>query len=108
MKLVIIIMLLMSMIWAEEMNAKMILSSHMKSEEAAKSLYNLENFFHENDEAAILKKEHHLTIGMELLDKYILVTITKIKYYTVENTLQWYNMVKLDIYGYEYADNRWL
>ena len=89
MKLVTIIMLWMSMVWAEEMNSKMILSSHMKSEEAAKSLYNLEKFFHENDEAAILKKEHHLTLGMELLDKYILVTITKIKSYTVENTLQY-------------------
>ena len=89
MKLVTIIMLLMSMIWAETMNAKMILSSHIESEEAAKSLYNLEKFFHENDEAAILKKEHHLTLGMELLDKYILVTITKIKSYTVENRLQY-------------------
>ena len=82
-------MLLMSMTWAAEMNSKMILSSHIKSEEAAKSLYEIEKFFHDNKEAKILKKEHHLTLGMELLDKYILVTITKIKMYSVKNTLQY-------------------
>lgn len=76
------------MIWAEEMNSKMILSSHIKSEEAAKNLYELEKFFYENKEANVLKKMHHLTLGMELLDKYILVTIKPIKMYSVENTLQ--------------------
>jgi len=79
----------MSIIWAEEMNSKMILSSHIESGEAAKSLYKLEKFFQENKEANVLKKVHHLTLGMELLDKYILVTITKIKMFSIGNTLQY-------------------
>jgi len=88
MKVLTIIMLVMSIIWAEDMNSKMILSSHIKSEEAAKNLYELEKFFYENKEANTLKKVHHLTLRMELLDKYILVMIDPIKMYSVENTLQ--------------------
>jgi hypothetical protein len=78
----------MSIIRAEEINSKIILSSHIESDEAAKSLYTIEKFFQDNKEAYTLKEEYHLKLGMELLDKYILVTITQIKMYSVENTLQ--------------------
>jgi len=84
-----IVMLLMTIVWAEEINSKMILSSHIKSEEAAKSLYLIETFFQENTEARNLKKSQHLELAMELLDKYILVTITQIKSSSVENRLQY-------------------
>jgi hypothetical protein len=89
MKFLTIVMLLLSIVWAEKINSKMIISSHIESEEAAKSLYSLEKFFQENHEANLLKKTHNLILGMELLDKYTLVTINKIKIQSVENTLQY-------------------
>jgi len=88
MKVFVIVMLVMSLMWADAMNSKMILSSHIKSEEAAKVLYDVEKFFQENKEVNTLKRVHHLTLRMELLDKYILIVIKPIKIYSVENRLQ--------------------
>jgi len=88
MKLLTIVILLVSIVWAEEVHPKMILGAYLKSENAAKSLYEIEKLFQENEKAKALKEKHHLLIGMELLDKYILVTIKPIKIHTVENTLQ--------------------
>jgi len=87
MRILGIILLLIHMVYAQDINKKMVISTHLKTEEAAKSLYILEKFFHEDMQARDLKQTHHLILGMELLEQYVLVTIKPIEKIIVKNTL---------------------
>ncbi|MCF6244291.1 MAG: hypothetical protein L3J43_04590 [Sulfurovum sp.] len=89
MKLLMMVMMLLSTIWAEEIRSKMIIGAYTESEEAAKSLYELEKSFKENEKIKVLKDTYDLALEMELLDKYILVVVTGIKGYSVANKLQY-------------------
>lgn len=89
MRVITIIVFFLHILFAQEMNYKMIVSSHVESQKAAKNLYEIENFFSENKEAKEIKAKYNLTLGMELLDKYIIITIKPIRMTSVKNELQY-------------------
>jgi hypothetical protein len=87
MRILGIMLVLMHILYAKNIDKKMVISAHLKTEEAAKSLYTLEKFFHEDVQARDLKQKYHLILGMELLEQYVLVTIKPIGQIAVKNTL---------------------
>ncbi len=68
---------------------KMILSAYLKTADAAKDLYRVEKFFQENEKAKALQSKHHLTLQMELLDPYVVVSIKAIVGNSVKNNLHY-------------------
>lgn len=89
MRILIIILFSLHILYAQEINEKMIISAHIETEKAAQSLYEVEKFFQENDVANSLKIKHHLSLGMELLDPYVLVTLKPITRTSVKNQLRY-------------------
>jgi hypothetical protein len=66
----------------------MIISATTKTEEAAQALYELEKFFQENNTAKKLSSKHHLELGMELLEDYVLIVIKPIRTVSLKNELK--------------------
>ncbi|PHS34686.1 MAG: hypothetical protein COA92_02000 [Sulfurovum sp.] len=89
MRVFTIIAFFVHILYAQEMNYKMIISAHIESQEAAKSLYEIETFFQENKAAKEIKLKYNLALGMELLDKYIIITLKPIKVTSVKNELKY-------------------
>lgn len=89
MKPIIIVLVSLQILCAQKMNQKMILSAELATEDAAQSLYEAEKLFQENDQARELKKTYKLSIGMELLEPYVLVTIKPITTQNVKNKLHY-------------------
>ncbi len=89
MKVFTTIVFFLQLLYGQDVHYKMIVSSHIESKEAAKNLYKVEKFFSENKEAQALKEKHNLTLGMELLDKYILITVKPIENIFIKNALQY-------------------
>lgn len=89
MRVFTIIAFFVHILYAQEMNYKMIISAHIESTEAAKSLYEIETFFQENKVAKEIKLKYNLALGMELLDKYIIITLNPIKMTSVKNELKY-------------------
>ena len=89
MRVFTIIAFFVHILYAQEMNYKMIISAHIESQEAAKSLYEIETFFQENKAAKEIKLKYNLALGMELLDKYIIITLKPIKMTSVKNELKY-------------------
>ena len=89
MKKLMIIILLLDMLCAKEVEQKMILSTHLEVNKAAKSLYTLEIFFRENSFAKEIKSDYHLSLQMELLEQYVLVTIKPIQTAVLKNKLHY-------------------
>ena len=89
MRVLIIILFSLHILYAQEINEKMIISAHIETEKAAQSLYEVEKFFQENDVANSLKIKHHLSLGMELLDPYVIVTLKPIRRTSVKNQLRY-------------------
>ena len=77
------------MLYAQVMNQKMILSANLATEDAAQSLYDAEKFFQENTQANALRKMHKLSVDMELLEPYVLVTVQPITSLNVKNKLHY-------------------
>lgn len=65
----------------------MIISTHFEVEAAAEKLYQLEVFFKENALAQALKSKYDLSFEMELLDKYVLITLKPIKTTNLKNKM---------------------
>jgi hypothetical protein len=74
---------------ADPINQKMILSAHLQTKDAAQSLYRAEKFFQENSNAHALKDQYHLTLGLELLEPYVAVSIKPIGALEVKNKLRY-------------------
>lgn len=77
------------MLNAKNIEQKMILYAHLEVNEAAKSLYELEIFFRENSFAQKIKSDNKLNLQMELLGKYVLVTVKPIRTTILKNKLQY-------------------
>lgn len=89
MKKIILILLLLNVLYAKEIDQKMVLSTHLEVNKAAQSLYELEIFFRENSFAKEIKANHHLSLQMELLEQYVLVTLKPIETASLKNKLQY-------------------
>lgn len=89
MKVFTTIVFFLHLLYGQEMHYKMIVSAHIESQEAAKSLYKVEKFFSENKEAQALKEKYNLSLGLELLDKYILVAVKPIENIFIKNEVQY-------------------
>ena len=89
MKIIMIALFSLHMLYAQAINKKMILSANLTLEDAGKSLYDAEKFFQENTQANVLKKMYKLSVNMELLEPYILVTVQPIKSLSVKNKLHY-------------------
>jgi len=89
MKKIILILLLLDILDAKEIDQKMIISTHLEVSQAAKSLYSLEIFFRENNLAKKIKSDNKLNLQMELLGKYVLVTVKPIRTTALKNKLQY-------------------
>jgi len=87
MRVLIIILFSLHIVYGQEINKKMIISAHIETEKAGQSLYEVEKFFQENDVANSLKIKHNLSLGMELLDPYVIVTLKPITLTSVKNQL---------------------
>jgi len=90
MRVLVIVLLYLQLSCAQEMNQKMIISSHLKTEDAAQSLYAVEKFFQENLKINNLKTKYHLSLGMELLEPYVVVTLKPITSTVVKNKLHYF------------------
>ncbi len=88
MKKFIIIVFFLNILFAGNINHKMIISATTKTEEAAQALYELEKFFQENNTAKKLSSKHHLELGMELLEDYVLIVIKPIRTVSLKNELK--------------------
>ena len=82
-------LLLLDVLYAKEIDQKMILSTHLEVNKAAESLYQLEIFFRENSFAKKIKSDNKLNLQMELLEKYVLVTVKPIRTTILKNKLQY-------------------
>jgi len=89
MKVLVIVLFLLQILFAQTINQKMIISAHFETEEATQDLYEIENFFQENAEAYALKEKYNLLLGMELLEAYVLVTVKPITLVSVKNKLHY-------------------
>ena len=89
MRVLIIVLFSLQILCAQGINQKMIVSAHLKTEDAAQSLYEVEKFFQENIEAKRLKVKYHLSLGMELLEPYVSVTLKPITLTSVKNKLHY-------------------
>jgi hypothetical protein len=87
MRVLVIVLFSLQLLCAQEINQKMIISSHLKTEDAAQSLYDVEKFFQENLKINNLKTKYHLSLGMELLEPYVVVTLKPITSTEVKNKL---------------------
>lgn len=67
----------------------MILSADLATEDAAHNLYEAEKFFQENMQAQALRRTNKLSVDMELLEPYVLVTIKPITSLSVKNKLHY-------------------
>jgi len=90
MRVLVIILFSLQLLCAQEMNQKMIISSHLKTEDAAQSLYDVEKFFQENLKLNNLKIKYHLSLGMELLEPYVVITLKPITSTVVKNKLHYF------------------
>jgi len=90
MRVLVIVLFSLQLLCAQEMNQKMIISSHLKTEDAAQSLYAVEKFFQENLKINNLKTKYHLSLGMELLEPYVVVTLKPITSTVVKNKLHYF------------------
>jgi len=90
MRVLVIVLFSLQLLCAQEMNQKMIISSHFKIEDAAQSLYDVEKFFQENLKINNLKTKYHLSLGMELLEPYVVVTLKPITSTVVKNKLHYF------------------
>ena len=84
-----IIILFLELLYAKNIEQKMILSTHLEVNKAAESLYELEIFFRENSAAKKMKADYHLSLQMELLEQHVLVTIKPIHTVTLKNKLHY-------------------
>jgi hypothetical protein len=89
MRVLVIVLFSLQLLCAQEINQKMIISSHLKTEDAAQSLYNVEKFFQENLKINNLKTKYHLSLGMELLEPYVVVTLKPITSTVLKNKLHY-------------------
>lgn len=89
MKKLIVVLFFLQTIFVQGMNQKMILSTHIETADAAKSLYEVTKFFHEDTQAKKLKIKHQLSLQLELLEAYVLVTIKPIRLTSVKNELKY-------------------
>ena len=89
MKNIIIIWFVLCVLHAQAMNKKVIISADLATKDAAQNLYKVEKFFQENIQAQTLKKEYNLSIAMELLEPYVLVTIKPIKSIEIKNKIHY-------------------
>jgi hypothetical protein len=85
----IIVLFSLQVLYAQALNQKMILSAERTIKAAADSLYKAEKFFQENTQAQEIKKMNKLSIDMELLEPYVLVTIKPITNLRVKNQLRY-------------------
>jgi len=90
MRVLIIVLFSLQILCAQGINQKMIVSAHLKTEDAAQSLYKVEKFFQENIEAKRLKVKYYLSLEMELLEPYIVVTLKPITLTSVKNKLHYF------------------
>ena len=88
MKKLIVVLFFLQTIFVQGMNQKMILTAQLETEDAAKHLYEVEKFFHEDSQAKKLKNKHQLSLQLELLESYVLVTIKPIRLTSVKNELK--------------------
>ena len=88
MKKIMIIFFLVQTVFAQMIDQKMIVSTSKETSAAARSLYELEKFFQENDAAKKLQTQEHLELGMELLDEYVLTVIKPIRTVSLKNKLK--------------------
>ncbi len=89
MRIFILISFFFYVINAENIHYKMIVSTHIETEEAAKSLYDLEKFFYEKKEAHDIKSKYNLLLGMEMLDKYVIITLKPVQTNSMKNQLRY-------------------
>ena len=89
MKKLIVVLFFLQTIFVQGMNQKMILTAQLETEDAAKHLYEVEKFFHEDTQAKKLKMKHQLSLQLELLESYVLVTIKPIILTSVKNELKY-------------------
>jgi len=89
MKTMIIVLFSLQVLYAQALNQKMILSAELTTKAAADSFYEAEKFFQENTQAQEIKKMNKLSINMELLEPYVLVTIKPITNLRVKNQLRY-------------------
>ncbi len=86
-KLIVVLIFVLS-VFVQAANQKMVLSAHLATENATRDLYDAEKFFQENTQAKQLKTKYNLTLQLELLESYVLVTIKPIKQVSVKNELK--------------------
>jgi len=90
MRVLIIVWFSLQILYANEMNQKMIMGAYLETEKAAQSLYEIEKFFQENAELRRLQKQYHITLSMELLEPYVLVIIKPIIKVSIKNKLRYF------------------
>lgn len=89
MRVLYIILCSFQILFGQGTDQKMIVSAYIETHKAAQSLYALEKFFQEDEDAFHLKERYNLSLGMELLDPYVAVTIKPIKSSEVKNKLRY-------------------
>lgn len=89
MRILYIVWFSLQILFAQNIDQKMIVSTNIETQKAAQSLYTLETFFQEDKRARELKEKYSFTLGMELLDPYVAVSIKPIKSSEVKNKLRY-------------------
>lgn len=88
MRLVAMILLLMTLLFSESLDQKLILKAERNSTQLEMELTILQEYFQENSEAQRLKEKYGLTLALERLGEYRVLVIKPIRHQVLKYKLQ--------------------
>jgi len=88
MKKFIVIVCFLNILYAGNINQKIIVSTDTKSENADKTLHKLKDFFQKNARAKELMIQYNLNLDMEQLEDYFLIVVKPIQNVSLKTQLE--------------------